>query len=90
MRPLEIIIPILLAVHALCSLLMRHRILLIVNLLPFLALFVTIAHLDLEGYRWQMIPLYVLTAVFRPVNAHASQKGFLRSILRGWNSPHPS
>ena len=63
MRTLEIIIPILLAVHALWSLLTRRPRPTTVNLLPFLALLLTIAHLLLEGYRWQMIPLYALTAL---------------------------
>ena len=34
-----------------------------IRLLPVLALLVIIAHFILEGYRWQMIPLYALTFI---------------------------
>ena len=59
MRPLEIVIPILLAVYLLspqpppddhsayaCG-----------------GLIIMLAHFTLEGYRWQMIPLYALTLI---------------------------
>lgn len=59
MRLLEVVIPILLAVY----LLWRHPRPLIIRLAPAAALIVTLAHLTLEGYRWQMIPLYVVTFV---------------------------
>lgn len=57
MRPLEITISILLVLY----LLWRHPRPLIVRLLPALGLIVTLIHFALEGDRWQMIPLYVLT-----------------------------
>jgi dienelactone hydrolase len=57
MRPLEIIIPLLLAVYLLW---LRPRPFWI-RMLPALALIVALFHLVLEGYRWQMIPLYALT-----------------------------
>ncbi|MEW5940771.1 MAG: hypothetical protein AB1750_13965 [Chloroflexota bacterium] len=61
MRPLEIAIPILLAVYLVWPLTRRARPAL-VRLLPDLALALILAHLALEGYRWQMIPIYFLTA----------------------------
>jgi predicted dienelactone hydrolase len=57
MRPLEITISILLVLY----LLWRHPRPLIVRLLPALGLIVTLIHFAIEGDRWQMIPLYVLT-----------------------------
>ncbi len=57
MRPLEIIIPILLAIY----LLWRHPRPLLIRLLPSVAFLLMLIHLAVEGYRWQMIPLYVLT-----------------------------
>jgi predicted dienelactone hydrolase len=57
MRPLEIVIPILLVTY----LLWKHPRPMIVRLLPAAGLVVTLIHFALEGYRWQMIPLYALT-----------------------------
>jgi predicted dienelactone hydrolase len=57
MRPLELLIPILLITYLVWS---RPRPLTI-RLLPALALFANLLHFALEGYRWQMIPLYALT-----------------------------
>lgn len=57
MRPFEISIPILLIVY----LLWRHPRPLGIRLLPALTLVVTLIHFYVEGYRWQMIPLYTLT-----------------------------
>src|SRR5687768_14385816 len=59
MRPLEIAIPIVLALYLLWS----HPRPLAIRLLPPTALLLTLLHLVLEGYRWQMIPLYLLTAL---------------------------
>jgi predicted dienelactone hydrolase len=59
MRPLEILIPILLVLHVLW----RRPRPLWVRGLPALALIAVLLHLIIEGYRWQMIPLYVLTAL---------------------------
>lgn len=58
MRPLEITIPILLAIY----LLWRHPRPLAVRLLPSAAFLILFIHLAVEGYRWQMIPLYGLTS----------------------------
>ena len=59
MRPLEIVIPILLAVY----LLWRHPRPFMIRFLPAIALFITLIHFAVEGFRWQMIPLYVLTMI---------------------------
>lgn len=57
MRPLEIALPILLGIY----LLWQHPRPLIIRLLPALGLIIILIHYGVEGYRWQMIPLYVLT-----------------------------
>ncbi|HEX5807820.1 MAG TPA: hypothetical protein VFY25_04090 [Anaerolineales bacterium] len=59
MRPLEIVIPILLTLY----LLWPHPRLRIIRVFPTAALLVMLIHLILEGYRWQMVPLYGLTAL---------------------------
>lgn len=59
MRLLEILIPVLLAVY----LLWRHPRPLAIRFLPAVALLLTLIHFLVEGARWQMIPLYVLTSV---------------------------
>ncbi len=63
MRPLEILLVVLLAAILLAPFFTRR-----VNFLPPLALAVNILHLWLEGYRWQMIPLYGLTAALALAN----------------------
>lgn len=57
MRTFEIIIPILLAVY----LLWPPQRPLSIRLAPAFALLTTLLHFVFEGYRWQMIPLYVFT-----------------------------
>jgi len=59
MRPFEIAIPFLISIY----LLWRHPRPLPVRLLPAAALVVTLLHFSLEGYRWQMVPLYALTSL---------------------------
>jgi predicted dienelactone hydrolase len=59
MRPLEIMIPLLLGLHLIW---LRPRPF-IVRLFPLVALVLTLIHFAIEGYRWQMIPLYVLTVL---------------------------
>ena len=59
MRPLEIAIPIVLALYLLWPR-PRPR---AIRILPSVALTLTLLHLLLEGYRWQMIPMYVLTTL---------------------------
>lgn len=57
MRPLEILIPVLLIVY----LIWKHPRPVYIRLMPVLAVVVNVMHLAVEGYRWQMIPLYILT-----------------------------
>ena len=57
MRLLEIITPLLLAIY----LFWPHPRPRLVRLAPVIAFAFTLLHFLLEGYRWQMIPLYVLT-----------------------------
>jgi hypothetical protein len=59
MRPIEILIPVTLTIY----LAWPHPRPLIVRLFPALALVLTLIHFFIEGYRWQMIPTYVLTAL---------------------------
>jgi predicted dienelactone hydrolase len=59
MRTLEIIIPALLAIY----LLWRHPRPVAIRLLPAASLLLTLLHFAVEGYRWQMIPIYVLTSI---------------------------
>ena len=59
MRPLEIIIPLLLLVYLLWQAPRPQTI----RFIPALTLVLTLAHFTLEGYRWQMIPIYVLTII---------------------------
>jgi predicted dienelactone hydrolase len=59
MRPLEIIIPLLLGLY----LLWPHPRPFFTRLIPALGSILTLIHLGVEGYRWQMIPLYTLTVL---------------------------
>ncbi|MEW6402464.1 MAG: hypothetical protein AB1649_11745 [Chloroflexota bacterium] len=59
MRPLEITISALLGIY----LLWKHPRPTIIRLAPAAALVVTLIHFGVEGYRWQMIPLYMLSAL---------------------------
>ncbi len=77
MRPLEIVIPILLAVY----LLWPHPRPMIIRLAPAAALIVMLAHFTLEGTRWQMIPLYVLTLILTALSFFISDVKLLASYL---------
>lgn len=81
MRTLEIIIPSLLAVYILWTLITRRTRSTLIKLLPPLALLLTLAHFVFEGYRWQMIPLYILTAATAALN--------LPSLLRADSADKP-
>ena len=59
MRPFESIIPAILTIY----LLWRHPRPVWIRLLPATALVCTLLHFAGEGYRWQMIPIYVLTSL---------------------------
>ena len=82
MRPLEILIPLLLATYLLAPFFTRRT---FIKYIPPLALLVSIAHLEFEGYRWQMIPLYVLTAAF----ALANLPTFFKADSANAPSPRP-
>jgi predicted dienelactone hydrolase len=62
MRPLEILTPILLAIYLIWPLTGRKRPPAI-GVLPAFALVVIAAHANIEGLRWQMVPLYAFTVV---------------------------
>ena len=59
MRPIEFVIPLLVAVYLLvpgpCSFIIR--------ILPTSALLLILIHFFVEGYRWQMLPIYALTLI---------------------------
>ena len=59
MRPLEITLPVFLVLY----LIWPHPRPQFIRFAPALALVFMFIHLGAEGYRWQMIPLYVLTAL---------------------------
>ncbi len=87
MRPLEILLPILLAVYVLWPFIMRRTRPLAVSLLPPLALVVTFAHFAIEGYRWQMIPLYFMTAATAALNLFSLFKtDAANEPPRGWRA----
>ena len=63
MRPFEILIPITLATYILWPFFTGRENPRLVTTLPILATALICAHLLIEGYRWQMIPLYALTGI---------------------------
>ena len=64
MRPLEFVIPLLLAIYLAHA---SPRACFIVRILPAGALFLTLIHFVIEGYRWQMIPVYALTLILTAI-----------------------
>jgi hypothetical protein len=68
MRPFETGIPLLLA----CNLLFPHPRPTIIRLIPALAVLVILLHFSIEGYRWQMIPLYGMTLFLALINMHGA------------------
>ena len=67
MRPLETSIPLLLA----CYLLFPYPRPTMVRWIPALAILLTVLHFGIEGYRWQMIPLYGLTLILTLINMNS-------------------
>lgn len=63
MRPLEILIPVTLVFYILWPFFTGRENPRLVSLLPILAAGLIGAHLLIEGYRWQMIPVYALTGI---------------------------
>src|SRR5262245_34680596 len=66
MRLLEIGIPLLLAIY----LLFPGPRPFMIRLLPGGALFLTLIHFAIEGYRWQMVPVYLLTLVIGLISSN--------------------
>jgi len=60
MRFLEILLPIFLAIYFFWPLIRRKRVPAI-NILPTFTIVLLINHYSIEGWRWQMIPLYAIT-----------------------------
>jgi predicted dienelactone hydrolase len=77
MRPLEMLISILLALY----LIWHHPRSRIIQFLPAAALVLTLIHLVAEGYRWQMIPLYILAVVITALSLIRVEPRRLVSIL---------
>ena len=87
MRPIEITIPILLAIYLLWPLVTRDARPVVIKLIPPLTLLLTLVHFTTEGYRWQMIPLYVLTAAFALTNLPTLFKAdSANKPPRGWRA----
>jgi len=87
MRPLEIVIPVLLAIYLIWPFVTRGVRPLAVKLVPPLTLLLAIAHLILEGYRWQMIPIYILTATVAAANLPTLFKAdSANQPPRGWKA----
>jgi predicted dienelactone hydrolase len=82
MRPFEISIPLTLMVYLLWPFLTGRTNTRPPNFLPLLAAVLMGAHLFFEGYRWQMLPLYVLTGILLlvslPALIHARMAEFHR------------
>lgn len=84
MRPLEILIPLLLGMYLLWPLVTRRA---PIPYLPPLALLFNLAHFAFEGYRWQMIPIYVLTAAAAVLNIPSILNAASpRKPIRGWRA----
>jgi len=76
-RLLEIMFPILLTIY----LLWRHPYPFWIRFLPAFALIITAVHLMIEGYRWQMIPLYVLTGIMAALSFLGVELNRIGSLL---------
>lgn len=63
MRLIEILVPIALAIYLLWPFFTGRENPRLINLLPLLTAVLVGFHLWIEGYRWQMLPLYVLTGI---------------------------
>ena len=63
MRPLEILIPSILAIYFLWPFITGTENPRWITFLPILTVVLIGVHLQIEGYRWQMIPLYALTGI---------------------------
>jgi len=77
MGPLEIAISALLAFHVIW----QHPRPFWIRLLPLFAFIAALVHLIMEGYRWQMIPLYVLTVMMIVVPLFGVEPKRISSLL---------
>lgn len=64
MRTFEFLIPLTLAIYLLWPLFSGKENPFLVNFLSVVAVVEVVAHLLFEGYRWQMIPIYILVGMF--------------------------
>lgn len=71
MRPIETLIPIVLAIY----LIGRHPRPYAARFLPAVALVLTLLHFAVEGYRWQMVPIYTSMAVLGLSALHRIKSG---------------
>ncbi len=78
MRPFEIVTSVLLALY----LLWHHPRAIAIRWLPFAALIIIVIHLIVEGYRWQMIPIYALT-VFLVIQSFSDVKPLASYVALG-------
>ncbi len=85
MRPLEIILPLVLALYLLWPLTGRRRTP-AVGLLPAFAFVVVVTHGRVEGLRWQMYPLYGFTILLFLLSLPA----YLRARGEGLHQPRPA
>lgn len=83
MRPLEIAIPLLLALY-LCWPLLHRRRPPALGILPTFTLIVMITHNRVEGMRWQMVPLYAFTVLvfFMSLPAFLRARGEGETLVR--------
>ncbi|MCX6079286.1 MAG: hypothetical protein NTW32_07105 [Chloroflexi bacterium] len=89
MRPLEIIIPAILAINIIWPLIgSRLR---IITVLPAIAIVLISIHLATEGARWQMYPIYFFTAVLFIIGLPALfNSGLVASTrIHGWSLTLP-
>jgi len=85
MRPLEILLPLVLALYLLWPLTGRRRTP-AVGILPAFALVVIVTHGRVEGLRWQMYPLYAFTTILFLMSLPA----YLRARGEGELQPRPT
>lgn len=83
MRPLEIVLPLVLALYLLWPLFSRRRSPAL-GILPAFGLVVMITHARVEGLRWQMMPLYAftLTLFFWTLPAYLRARGEGEVLIR--------
>ena len=86
MRPLEILLPIVLAIYTLWPLFSAAPRPPAVGVLPAFALVIVVTHGRIEGLRWQMYPLYAFTVILFLMSLPA----YLRARGEGAIQPRPT